>query len=250
MLGAVVFVTLSAPRLSAADPMYLLKFKFLFFRFRSDRYYFNTLFLIRNFLIGLTPAIMANDQVVQTGFMLVVVLVALSIQMYLWPWREWMLNWCDGVVLSTMALICACSMAIVNPSFFERDTVNVLVQLFALVQVLAIASVITLALYQFVVYRNELGITEAHKDLCRGLRQDVEAVAVAIHEQKGTLEHDAMFMTLPNYDVDNLQRAVGLFSKVYNIKTSTGTQRINFGGSMAVVSTIHKTSLEGTKSGD
>jgi len=247
MFCCVLFVTLSAPRM-AGDPMYLIKFKFLFFRFRSDRYYFNTLFLLRNFLIGLTPAITTSDQVAQSGFLLCVVLAALSLQMYLWPWREWILNWCDGVVLSTMALICACSMAIVNPSFFMRDSVNVLVQLFALVQILAISAVVIIALYNLAVHRNQFAVTEAHKAFCKHLCTDIEFVAAAIQEAaRSRPAHEATFLTLPDYDVLNLRQAVGLFSKVYDINTTTGTKRINF-GIKSVVAAVHKVSLEGQKS--
>jgi hypothetical protein len=246
MLGFVIYFTLSAPRLSASDAEFLIKFKFLFFRFRSDRYYFNTLFLLRNMLIGLAPAVSTNDQVVQTGFVLCVVLAALSLQMYLWPWREWILNWCDGIVLTTMALIAACSMAIVNPSFFVRESVDLLVQMFALIQILAITFVVVMALYNLAVHRNKIVMTEAHKEFCKRLCKDVELVAATI---KGieTLEHEASYLMLPDYDLNNLRQAVGLFSKIYDIETTqTGTKRISL-GIKHVVAAVHKTSLEGQK---
>ena len=146
-----------------------------------------------------------------------------------------------------MALICACAMAIVNPSFFVKDSVDVLVQFFALMQILAISLVVLHAMYNLVVHRNKIVMTDAHKELCKRLCRDVETVAAAIQEQKGTLTHEQTFLMLPNYDVNNLRQAVGLFSKVYAVETTqTGTKRIDL-GTQHVVAAVHKTSLEGQK---
>lgn len=52
---------------------------------------------------------------------------------------------------------------------------------------------------------------------------------------------------LPNYDLNHVREAVGLFSKVYLIETTqTGTKRIDL-GVRQVVAAVHKTSLEGQK---
>jgi len=247
MLGSVFYLTLSAPRLTAADTIFLYKYKFLFFRFRSDRYYFNAIFLLRNFSVGLTPAL-SSDASIQTILLMMVTGVALCLQMYQWPWREWVLNFLDATVLSSMGLICGCAMAILTPSFFQKDSVHIMVQVFAVAQVVALVGVISYTVFQLVVYRSKIVITDAHRKFTTALCTEIRDLA---KEKIGAIpqaDQEATYAMLPDYDLKNLREAVGLLNKVYGREdsSSTGTKRINL-GVQAIMQTVHKTSLEGQK---
>jgi len=251
MLGSVLYLTLSAPRLSATDTVFLFKYKFLFFRFRSDRYFFNAIFLIRNFTIGFTPALAANDASVQTIILMCVTGTALCLQMYQWPWREWMLNFLDATILSTMVLICGCAMSILTPSFFHKTSVHVMVQTFAVCQIVALITVISCSVAQMIVRRNKIVITDAHikftSRVCAELRDLAQNQITAIPQA----DQEATYAMLPDYDLRNLRDAIGLLNKVYGLesKSGTGTKRINM-GIQTMIDSIHRTSLEGQKDGN
>jgi len=248
MLGSVIYLTLSAPHMTAVDSKFLAKYKFLFFRFRSDRYYFNAIFLIRNFTIGLTPALATNDASIQTIILMCVTGIALCLQMHQWPWREWVLNFLDATVLSTMVLISGCAMAILTPSFFQKQSVNIMVQAFAVCQVVALVVVISSCVFQLVVYQSKIVITDKHtrftSALCTELRELARDKIVAIPQA----DQEATYAMLPDYDVQNLRNAIGLLNKVYGREDSsaTGTKRIAL-GVRTIIQSIHKTSLEGHK---
>jgi len=228
MLGSVAYLTLSAPAMSAADDKFLLKYKFLFFRFRSDRYYFNGIFLLRNFAIGVVPALSPNDVAVQTTLMLLITTTALCVQMSLWPWREWMLNWCDAVVLSTMGIISACAMSIINPSFFNKGSVDTMVMFFCIAQLATISSVVFYATYKLIVFRGRAVVSEAHRRWCADLCNEMQELAKAIIAMPASEQE--LYSTLPSYDLSNLRAAVGLLSKIYGMPdSSTGTKRLNLG---------------------
>jgi len=249
MLGMVLYLTLRAPVKCNVDGLYLMKYKFLFFRFRSDRYYFNSIFLLRNFLVGFVTAVNPGDGLMQASLMMIVCVVALSLQMNLWPWREWSLNLMDGVVLSTMAFLAASSMPLVSEAFVNKDTPKVFSIVFVLLQMVAILIVIFSSLFELAVHKNKVHVSTGDVHFAQKLCEDIRRVAQTVVD----VPHDEQartYVMLPKYDLASLREAVGLFAKIYELKdaTTTGTARINV-GVRQVVAVIHKTSLEGEKMG-
>ena len=60
----------------------------MFSRYRDDCYFFNACFLTFNLTFAATPAILPADSPVSaTLTMVVLVLVNLTLQMRLWPWK-------------------------------------------------------------------------------------------------------------------------------------------------------------------
>jgi hypothetical protein len=95
-----------APVLSSVDRDFLVRYKFMFSRYRDDCYFFNACFLTFNLTFAATPAILPADQPVSaTLTMVVLVLFNLTLQMRLWPWKVRDLNYVYSAVLLNLALI-------------------------------------------------------------------------------------------------------------------------------------------------
>eukprot|EP00931_Biecheleriopsis_adriatica_P056953 TRINITY_DN33782_c0_g1_i1.p1 TRINITY_DN33782_c0_g1~~TRINITY_DN33782_c0_g1_i1.p1 ORF type:complete len:1737 (-),score=245.39 TRINITY_DN33782_c0_g1_i1:121-5331(-) len=80
---------------SGTGLMLNIRYRFLFGRFRAECYYFGLFYLCRNTLIALIPVAFANAPVGQVISMGAVLLIALAIQAYLWPWRTMFSNASD-----------------------------------------------------------------------------------------------------------------------------------------------------------
>ncbi|CAE8581743.1 unnamed protein product [Polarella glacialis] len=83
------WVTLKYPsRIASGAGLTLnIRYRFLFGRFRAERYYFGTLYLFRNLLVALVPVIFANTPAMQVVSMGSVLQMFAAIQAMLWPWR-------------------------------------------------------------------------------------------------------------------------------------------------------------------
>ena len=62
-----VHIVHKAPIASREDSEFLVRYKFMFSRYRDDCYYFNAVFLSFNLLFAATPAIVPADQPVRRG---------------------------------------------------------------------------------------------------------------------------------------------------------------------------------------
>lgn len=80
------------------------RYRFIFERFRANRYFFGVLYLCRNTLLSLIPVAFANYPSVQVTMLAAVMLLGMIVQMRAWPWRTKVANITDmifsgGVVL-------------------------------------------------------------------------------------------------------------------------------------------------------
>ena len=65
----------------------LEKYKFLFGRFRPERYYYALLLSAHNMVVALIPAALVAAPALQVGIMGIVICMKLTAQSLLWPWR-------------------------------------------------------------------------------------------------------------------------------------------------------------------
>jgi hypothetical protein len=104
-----------APTESAIDKSFLVRFKFMFSRYRDDCYFFNACFLTFNLLFAATPAVLpADSPVAATLVMIILVLINLTLQLRLWPWKVQDLNYVYSVVLLMLAMILTVGIAGIN----------------------------------------------------------------------------------------------------------------------------------------
>ncbi|CAE8604277.1 unnamed protein product, partial [Polarella glacialis] len=84
-----LWVTLKYPsRVASGAGLTLnIRYRFLFGRFRPERYYFGTLYLVRNLCVTLVPVLFSNIPALQVVVMGAVLQVFAAIQAMLWPWR-------------------------------------------------------------------------------------------------------------------------------------------------------------------
>ncbi|CAE7039446.1 CRMB1 [Symbiodinium sp. KB8] len=78
----------------------LERYRFLFGRFRSDRYYGGVLFTLLNFAIAAIPVLLVFQPILQIGTVSLVLCTRLVLQAVLWPWKQQLPNFTE-MVLST-----------------------------------------------------------------------------------------------------------------------------------------------------
>ena len=106
ILGTIAFLTWKYPiwLRSGGGLEVLEKYKFLFGRFRPERYYYALLLCAHNLVVATIPAALVSVPALQVGIMGIVICVKLAAQSLLWPWRIDVANYND-LVLSTALLI-------------------------------------------------------------------------------------------------------------------------------------------------
>ncbi len=93
-LGYLSYAIWRAPQ-SSLEPFYIRSHRFLFFRFRPDRYYWMPCLLLRNTLVGV-PSMVFDVPQDQALLVICILLSALGLQIYHWPWRSKELNFYDA----------------------------------------------------------------------------------------------------------------------------------------------------------
>ncbi|CAE7632015.1 unnamed protein product [Symbiodinium sp. CCMP2592] len=106
ILSTIAFLTWKYPTWlrSGGGLEVLEKYKFLFGRFRPERYYYALLLSAHNMVVALIPAALVAAPALQVGIMGAVICTKLTAQSLLWPWRSDVANYND-LVLSTALLI-------------------------------------------------------------------------------------------------------------------------------------------------
>ncbi len=93
----------NAPSLSL-DEFFVTSHRFMFFRFRPDRYFWLPFLLLRNTLIGFPPMLFSNP-FSQALCVIVILLISLAGQMHYWPWRSADLNFFDAASCGLIILV-------------------------------------------------------------------------------------------------------------------------------------------------
>eukprot|EP00439_Symbiodinium_sp_Y106_P046368 s2809_g5.t3 len=113
MTGTMVFywctllwATIQAPKRSArADMFFLQATRFLFFRFRTDYWWYGTWFILRGPLLSLPVVIFTDLPQVQLFVMTAVVETYMVLQLMTWPWKTPLINLADGAMSMMMILL-------------------------------------------------------------------------------------------------------------------------------------------------
>jgi hypothetical protein len=83
-------------RMAEGDASYLMKWNFMFFRYKVDKYWYVLVFLTRNTIIAVTPAI--PDGVWQILLLQMVLTLSLIVVTFVQPWRVTLANLMEVVV--------------------------------------------------------------------------------------------------------------------------------------------------------
>lgn len=90
-------VTLRYPALIASGQglQVLVRYRFLFQRFKPNCYYWGICYVIRNFFISLAPVIFRDNAIWQVVFIQIVIITSVTLTAYLTPWRTAVANACE-----------------------------------------------------------------------------------------------------------------------------------------------------------
>jgi len=118
------------------------RYRFLFNRFRPERYYYGVVYLIRNTLVALVPVIFAQVVSIQVVAMATVMAASAGLQARLWPWRTAASNSLDLLVSLTLTIMLTAAAPLVETSMHDREDVLGGLIVFLLILMLAVACVV------------------------------------------------------------------------------------------------------------
>jgi len=90
------------PQLSA---LHLARFRFLIYRFRPDRWWWGTVFTIRQTFLAFAPVLQPDDPHAQTVYLTAVLTVYAVHICYFWPWKSDELNCLDAVSMVLLVIL-------------------------------------------------------------------------------------------------------------------------------------------------
>lgn len=90
---------------SGGDADILQAMRWLFYRYTPQRYYYGSVLLLRSSLLCFVPVVLRDQGRLQNFFMSALIIVFLTIQKDLRPWRSAMCNQMDGFVSLILALL-------------------------------------------------------------------------------------------------------------------------------------------------
>ncbi|CAD7941262.1 unnamed protein product [Amoebophrya sp. A120] len=122
LMAAAVHLIRVAPERSMTDPKFLMKTKFLFFRFRPERYYWSLVLSTRSLLTVLSIVVGPDLPSAQITWMFLLLLTALVLQMRCWPWKDDTLNMVDTTLLIVLLLLLVVSFPLIPVTEQERET--------------------------------------------------------------------------------------------------------------------------------
>lgn len=117
LLAAACYLIRVAPHRSSHDPKFLVQTRFLFFRFRPERYYWGVIICFRSFLLAIAVTLMpqfmeflgdgsysssGSVAALQAWCVCVVLMAALLAQVSFWPWKNDALNFLDTSLLTCL----------------------------------------------------------------------------------------------------------------------------------------------------
>ena len=106
ILAAITYLTRKYPiwLRSGGGTEVMERYRFLFARFRPERYYYGLILCTHNLTVGIIPAALVSFPALQVGIMGIVICLKLIVQILLWPWRLDIANYND-LALSAGLLI-------------------------------------------------------------------------------------------------------------------------------------------------
>lgn len=179
LLTVVLWATLTYPAQVAAGMGLKLnvKYRFLFGKFRTERYYYGCIFLLRNFTLALIPVVFSDTGVLKLVIMAAVVVINMSLSGILWPWRTPGANTADQLLNACLIIaILAAAPLMENP---DSVALNVLIFSMMVIMLLVGLLIISKAVYITLLSPKLYGIFLCHHKsasgvLCRYIKMTVE----------------------------------------------------------------------------
>jgi len=109
--GACLWANIVAPSRSLRSPAFTMYTRFLYYRFRSDCWYWGSVLMVRSFLIALVPIVAPDNGNVQVLMLICVVGVSMLLQAHVLPWKTYLLNSADTAVLLMLLVIAGAASA-------------------------------------------------------------------------------------------------------------------------------------------
>lgn len=93
------------------------KYKFLFQRFRPSNYYYGVIYLFRNTFLALIPVIGVAQPSLQIVSMAAIVLLSMTMQIRVWPWRTEAANIADMCFAPAFIIFLVSAAPMIDPQF-------------------------------------------------------------------------------------------------------------------------------------
>jgi len=120
MLALAVYVSIRAPAMYRNSPSFRVRFRFLFSRWRPDKWYFGAVYMLRDALVLLVAVMAPKDSVVELSLMLIFLALPMVAVALHWPWRDNRTNYVDMVMTLGLCAFIALSLKFVTNT--EADT--------------------------------------------------------------------------------------------------------------------------------
>jgi len=94
-----------APSASHDIPRFTMFFRFLLFRFRTDRWYWGTVLMTRSLCMSLVPIVGSNNGNLQLLLFTMTLGTFLPAQCYVMPWKTALLNYADSITMLVLLYV-------------------------------------------------------------------------------------------------------------------------------------------------
>jgi len=235
------YANLIAPRASARTPRFTLFFRFLFFRFRTDRWYWGQVLFIRSFAMASVPIIGVGRGAMQVVMLTVIAGFFLVLQTLNMPWKTRLLNVSDTAILA-MVILLAVGSSVFGEQEKETGGYTVFVMLCFASGMLAITGILCAAVRSILQQRrgqNQSRDAAAHAEMARSFGYLLNKLRAL--EDRSIL---VLLEELGEFDVQTVERLLAMMNHELSLGMSSsrkmsGSKRLTVSGS--------KTSLAGVR---
>jgi len=119
-IALVVYGTRMYPQYVKADCVRSLDaFRFIFFRFKPERYYYGAILFLRNLGVCLVPVCIRSDAALQAIVLILVLVSSLVAQAFLQPWRSKVANYGDAIMTTALIILLLCGAMVTEYPDYE-----------------------------------------------------------------------------------------------------------------------------------
>lgn len=149
ILSWVTYITVKLPsRIASGKGLTsVARYRFLFHRFKQEHYYYGLVYLVRNFLIALTPVALVSYPAGQLVAMSGLIILATLAQVWLKPWRTLVANTSDMLMNTGLVLVIVGAAPLLEADAETRSMLGVVLAVYILTLPVAAISIIALSVY-------------------------------------------------------------------------------------------------------
>merc|ERR1719428_1663762 len=104
-IGIIFWASMKAPVKSEADPSFLVKFRFLFFRFRPTLWWWGCAVYARQTFLAFAASVHPDDPYAQILYVVFVVIVYMTTASRYWPWKSDEINFGEVFALTFYGIL-------------------------------------------------------------------------------------------------------------------------------------------------